>query len=111
MRVRLLALPLILAIPQLFAAGASKPMASVHMPPAAFAAMRSIDPDRIRWQVRFLSHDLLEGRGTGQGGGDIAAEYIATQFALFALKPAGDHGGYLQKVPLVGVTTLPETIF
>ena len=55
--------------------------------------------------MRFLSHDLLEGRGTGQRGGDIAAEYIATQFSLYGLKPAGDNGTYLQKVPMVGVTT------
>jgi Zn-dependent M28 family amino/carboxypeptidase len=61
--------------------------------------------------VRYLSHDLLEGRGTGQRGGDIAAEYIATQFAEYGLKPAGDHGTYMQKVPLVGITTLPETQF
>ena len=54
--------------------------------------------------MRFLSHDLLEGRGTGQRGGDIAAEYIATQFALYGLKPAGDNGTYMQKVPMVGVT-------
>ena len=47
----------------------------------------------------------------GQRGGDIAAEYIATQFAEYGLKPAGDNGSYLQKVPLVGITTLPETQF
>src|SRR3984885_4748379 len=84
---------------------------SVRLPGAAFAAMETINPDHIRWHVRFLSHDLLEGRGTGQRGGDIAAEYIATQFAEFGLKPAGDNGSYLQKVPLVGITTLPETQF
>jgi hypothetical protein len=39
------------------------------------------DPQKIRAHVRFLSSDLLEGRGTGQRGGDIAADYIATQFA------------------------------
>jgi Zn-dependent M28 family amino/carboxypeptidase len=61
--------------------------------------------------VRFLSHDLLEGRGTGQRGGDIAAEYMATQFALMGLKPAGENGTYMQKVPMVGVTTLSETTF
>src|SRR5579872_7592193 len=65
---------------------------SVGLPGAAFAAMQTIDPEHIRWHVRFLSHDLLEGRGTGQRGGDIAAEYIATQFAEYGLKPAGDHG-------------------
>ncbi len=81
------------------------------LPAAAAAALKSIDSERIRAHVRFLSHDLLEGRGTGQRGGDIAAEFIATQFALYGLKPAGDDGSYLQKVPLVGVTTLPDTTF
>ena len=84
---------------------------SVQLPAAAFAAMQTINPEHIRWHVRFLAHDLLEGRGTGQRGGDIAAEYIATQFAEYGLKPAGDNGSYLQKVPLVGITTLPATQF
>jgi len=84
---------------------------SARLPGAAFAAMQKIDPERIRAHVRFLSHDLLEGRGTGQRGGDIAAEYIGTQFALYGLKPAGDSGSYLQKVPMVGITPAPETTF
>ena len=54
--------------------------ASAHLPPAAIAAMQKIDPERIRAHVKFLSSDLLEGRGTGQRGGEIAAAYIATQF-------------------------------
>src|SRR5579864_5563925 len=84
---------------------------SVRLPGAAFAAMQKIDPERIRAHVRYLSHDLLEGRGTGQRGGDIAAEYIATQFALYGLKPVGDNGTYMQKVPMVGITPQPETTF
>ncbi len=85
--------------------------ASARLPGTAIAAMQAIDPERIRAHVRFLAHDLLEGRGTGQRGGDIAAEYMATQFALNGLKPAGDNGTYLQKVPMVGVTPRPETTF
>jgi Zn-dependent M28 family amino/carboxypeptidase len=73
--------------------------------------MQNIRPDNIETHVRFLSHDLLEGRGTGQRGGDIAAEYIAAQFALYGLKPAGDNGSYLQKVPLVGITPGADTRF
>ncbi len=84
---------------------------NTHLPPAAIAAMQSIRPDNIETHVRFLSHDLLEGRGTGQRGGDIAAEYIAAQFALYGLKPAGDNGSYLQRVPMVGITPGPETRF
>jgi len=84
---------------------------SAYLPPAAIAALETINPERIRAHVRFLSHDLLEGRGTGQRGGDIAAEYISTQFALYGLKPAGDNGSYLQKVPLVGITPALQTTF
>jgi Zn-dependent M28 family amino/carboxypeptidase len=69
--------------------------------------MQGIDPERIRAHVKFLADDLLEGRGTGTRGGDIAAAYIAAQFALYGLKPAGDDGSYLQKVDFTGVLTQP----
>jgi Zn-dependent M28 family amino/carboxypeptidase len=59
----------------------------------------------IRYQVKFLSSDLLEGRGVGVRGGDLATEYIATQFALAGLKPAGDNGTFFQRVPLIGIAT------
>jgi len=60
----------------------------------------TVDPEKIRAHVKFLASDLLEGRGTGQRGGDIAAEYIATQFELDGLKPAGENGAYFQDVPM-----------
>jgi len=86
-------------------------VASPRLPGVAFAALETINPEHIRAHVRFLASDLLEGRGTGQRGGDLAAEYIATQFALYGLKPAGDGGTYMQRVPMVGVATQPETTF
>ncbi len=89
----------------------SSAAASAHLSPAAIAAFQRVNPERIRAHVRFLSDDLLEGRGTGQRGGDIAAQYIATQFALYGLKPAGDNGTYVQKVPMVGITPQPATTF
>lgn len=101
-----------LSLPVLGEGGAGGSKApSVRLPGPAFAALETINPEHIRWHVRYLAHDLLEGRGTGQRGGDLAAEYIATQFAEYGLKPVGDHGTYMQKVPLVGITTLPETQF
>ncbi len=94
------------------AAAADKdPAAALGLPVNVAATMRGIDAKRIRAHVRYLSDDLLEGRGTGTRGGDIAAEYIATQFALDGLKPAGDNGGYLQKIEFTGVHTLPATAF
>ncbi len=110
MRKKLVVISLVVLICGGLAQNSSRPM-PVHFPPAAIAAFQKIDAERIRAHVRFLAHDLLEGRGTGQRGGDIAAEYIATQFALDGLKPAGDNGTYMQKVPMVGITSMPETTF
>src|ERR1700736_3122944 len=110
MRKNLVVLSLILLIGGLLAQNSSRPI-SVHFSPAAIAAFQKIDAERIRAHVRFLSHDLLEGRGTGQRGGDIAAEYIATQFALYGLKPGAENGTYFQDVPMMGVKTLPDTSF
>jgi Zn-dependent M28 family amino/carboxypeptidase len=81
----------------------------IGLPPQAAAAMNGIDAERIRAHVRFLADDLLEGRGPGTRGGELAANYIATQFALLKLQPAGDDGSYLQKVEFVGVKTLPAS--
>ena len=79
------------------------------LPPAARAAASSIDAEKIRAHVRFLSLDLLEGRGPGTRGAELAAEYIATQFALAGLKPAGDNGTFFQPVPLYAVHTQEDT--
>src|SRR6202162_3696078 len=75
----------------------------------ALAQSTEITGERIRAHVKFLSSDLLEGRGVAVRGGDLATEYIATQFALAGAKPAGDDGTYFQKVPLVGIQTTPES--
>ncbi len=85
------------------------PPTDLGLPAAVTEAMQGIDASRISAHVRFLADDLLEGRGPGVRGGDIAARYIATQFALYGLKPAGDDGSYFQNVNLVGVQTQPET--
>ena len=40
--------------------------------------------------LNFLASDLLEGRETGTRGFEIAAEYAASLFSLWKVKPAGD---------------------
>jgi Zn-dependent M28 family amino/carboxypeptidase len=71
----------------------------------------SFDAERIRAHVKYLASDELEGRGTGQKGGDVAADYIAAQLKSYGLKPAGENGTYFQQVPMVGVKTLAATTF
>src|SRR5580698_1475075 len=73
------------------------------------AQMTEISGDRMRAHVKFLSSDLLEGRGVGARGGELASEYMATQLALIGAKPLGDNGTYFQNVSLMGVEPQPST--
>ncbi len=82
---------------------------ALNLPQSAQQVLNAVRPERIRVHTRFLSSNALEGRGTGQRGGDIAADYIAAQFALDGLQPAGDNGTYMQHVPMVGITTDPSS--
>ena len=83
------------------------PLVGVLVAAAALCQTSDISGERMRAHVKFLASDLLEGRGVGTRGGDLAAEYIASQFALVGAKPAGDNGTYFQRVPLVGAATEP----
>ena len=76
---------------------------------AAGAQIDDIAGARIRAHVKFLSSDLLEGRGVGARGGDLATEYLAGQFALLGVKPAGDNGTYFQNLTLEGVEPQPDS--
>src|SRR6185436_12918124 len=68
-------------------AGASAEGARYSIPRKARQALDGLSAERIRAHLQFLSSDLLEGRGTGQRGGELAAAYIATQFELIGLQP------------------------
>jgi Zn-dependent M28 family amino/carboxypeptidase len=70
-----------------------------------------VEASKIREYVKKLASDEFEGRGTGQKGGDAAADWIAKQFESFGLKPAGDKGTFFQEVPMMGVKTLPSSTF
>ena len=59
----------------------------------------AIRPSAIEAHIRYLASDLLEGREAGTRGYDLAAAYVASQFQLLGLRPAGKDG-FLQQVPL-----------
>src|SRR3954452_1228591 len=86
-------------------------MALVATVSIALAQGYLISGDRIKAHVRYLSSDLLEGRGVGTRGGQLTEEYLAAQLAAFGAKPAGENKTYFHKVPLVGVQTLPGSKF
>ena len=87
------------------------PAFTVGLPADVETAMNSIDAERLRAHTVFLGSDLLEGRYPGERGGEIATDYMATQFAMLRLQPAGDNGTYLQKIPMVFMKAQPASQF
>jgi hypothetical protein len=79
-------------------------VALLLVPLAAFAQ----DPHRIAAHMRFLSSDLLEGRGTGTRGYLLAAQYIASEYEKLGLEP-GANGSYFQTVPFVKTTASDDS--
>lgn len=79
---------------------------------AAAPADPEFSPERFKAHVAFLADDLLEGREAGTRGHEIAAKYVATQFALMGIKPGGDDGTYFKKVNLIesSLTTPSPTV-
>jgi len=77
---------------------------ATHPSPAA----ETLSGEAIMEHVRILADDAMEGRGTGSAGERRAAGYIESQFRKIGLKPAFA-GGYVQEVPLVGITADPST--
>jgi Zn-dependent M28 family amino/carboxypeptidase len=72
--------------------------------PTIQAVEQRIDAEKIRDYVKVLADDAMEGRYPGTRGGDMAAAYIAKQFAADGLAPAGDNGTFLQHINFVGMT-------
>ncbi|QIG81650.1 M28 family metallopeptidase [Stakelama tenebrarum] len=58
------------------------------------------DQAAMKAHVMFLATDAMQGREAGSPEYDIAAHYVASQYYAAGLRPAGDNGGYLQRVPL-----------
>jgi len=61
------------------------------------SAVSSETSIRFEAHMDFLASDLLRGRDTGSVGHEVAAQYIATEFAKMGIVPAGDDG-YMQRI-------------
>jgi Zn-dependent M28 family amino/carboxypeptidase len=83
----------------------------VTLTPAEKAAAERITPELLRSHVRFLSDDLLEGRGPATRGDLLAQRYIAAQMEGLGLQPGASDGTWYQPFDIVGVTShSPETL-
>ncbi len=91
-------LPSLLAVTALTAVAQDAPVTAAQK-----MAAKEITPELLRAHIRFLASDLLEGRGPATRGDQFAEAYIQSQMEGLGLKPGAPGGGWIQKVPLVGI--------
>ncbi|MGD8778137.1 MAG: M28 family peptidase [Ignavibacteria bacterium] len=68
-----------------------------------------LSKDSIRTHIEKLGSDEFEGRGTGQKGGMLAANYLAKQFNNYGLYKIGDNNSYFQLIPMHSNKPLKES--
>ena len=52
--------------------------------------LNAITQQAVQGQLEFLASDWTRGRGTGDAGSYMAADYIARMFKVYGLQPGGD---------------------
>ena len=101
MKLSRLASPLLL-VP--FLSVAAPPAGPLEIPDAVTqAANRYVTRDALIAPIRFLSSDLLEGRGPATRGDQLARLYLQTQLEGMGYQPAFPHDSWQQPFDIVGI--------
>jgi hypothetical protein len=61
--------------------------------------LKQITPDLLEQHINYLASDSLKGRNTPSPGLDLAADYIAGQFASMGIQKV--NGSWFQNIPLI----------
>jgi hypothetical protein len=85
-------------VPAAIACAGARPAES---PAPRGATTAAITPADLRTRIAIFADDSMQGRRSGTAGNVKGNAYIAGELARLGLRPAGDSGTYLQRVPLV----------
>ena len=85
----------------LVSAACTRPVATVRSASKRSSGSETITVSEIAAHIRYLSHDLLEGRAVGSRGIRLAALYHESHFRALGLEPLFGHS-YRQRFQLVG---------
>src|SRR5690349_631997 len=86
---------------------AARAQGNLPLPPAAEQAAQVIDRSSLEAPIRYLADDLLEGRGPGSRGDELARLYLASTLELLGFQPGGPNGSWQQPFEIVGITSEP----
>ena len=78
-------------------------VAAVSAVAAAGGGRGAIKSQDLKEWLTYISSDELQGRAVFSAGFGLAAAYIEDHLRGWGVKPAGDHGSYLQTVRVLGV--------
>ena len=74
---------------------------SVAPPAPSAATTAAITAQDLRTRISIFADDSMQGRRTGTPGNAKGNAYIAAELRRLGLRPAGDSGSFLQRVPLM----------
>ena len=63
-------------------------------------AVDAISADQMKDYLTFIASDEMEGRDTPSRGLDLTAKFLAMNLKRWGFKPAGDEGGFFQRIEL-----------
>src|SRR5262249_28535144 len=71
--------------------------------PHASGGVGSSQAADLRTWLTYIASDELQGRNVFSEGLGLAASYIERHLLDWGVKPVGEHGTFLQTVPVLGV--------
>ena len=80
-------------------AACTRPSTGPSPSPATTADINARD---LRLRLTAFAHDSMMGREAGTIWDAKAADWVAAQFQMYGLQPAGENGGFFQEVPDIG---------
>jgi hypothetical protein len=83
------------------ACGGSTSTTMTEAPTPRGPTAAEISATDLRTRISIFADDSMQGRRTGTPGNAKGNAYIASELRRLGLRPAGDTGGYLQRVPLM----------
>ncbi|NRR32685.1 M20/M25/M40 family metallo-hydrolase [Oxalobacteraceae bacterium] len=91
------------------------PAMAAHAPvvpaPGLPGAPYKAQPDNLLAHITALASDEFEGRAPGTHGEVMTVGYLQEQFKKLGVEPGNPDGSYLQKVPLVGISSHPSMLY
>ncbi|MCG2584888.1 M20/M25/M40 family metallo-hydrolase [Massilia sp. TS11] len=76
--------------------------------PALAASPKPLSEAALLGHIQVLASDAFEGRAPGSAGEKKTLAYLERQLRQAGLKPGNPDGTYVQKVPMLGVTSRPS---